>query len=366
MRRSQPAEVSEPLNRRDNVINIRGPCRAPRPVVCVAIALLAVALSLACSDDAPAPQTPTPPDIVSTGERLFLLDSGSVFELVGEERRLVAGRPESGFIYDIAVSPDTRRVALAIHGEPRQTETGYDFGIDLYVTQDDGSLKPLAVHEHTGEVMTRPVWLPDGEALLFSALGRNERGGADIRIERVQIATGERNRLIENAMEPALAPDGRTLAYVKFDEHTGFERLMLHDLETGESSPLLAGQLMYNVANLAWSPDGERIAFAAADPPVVTAAAFGAAGGLLHPELRDIWLINADGSGLTRLLELADSTLSLAWAGDSRHLYAVGDTGFWRVDTGDGRFQRLGNAILGGRVQTLITGDQAGEEPSRN
>jgi Tol biopolymer transport system component len=332
--------------------------RSLLPVLSVAL-IVASLLFLACgSGDEPAAPTsdgsPAHSDVdVPQGERRFLLDTRGVFELTDTERTLLFARPDRSFLYDFAVSPDGERLALAIQDEPTQTAAGYDFGVDLFVTQGDGEdLIELAVHERIGEVMSRPVWLPNGEDLVFAVLGRTEGGGADIRIERVSIETRERVRLIDNAMEPALSPDATRLAYVLFDPQTGFERLKLYDLETGESSPLLEDKLMYNVANLAWSPDGSRLVFAAADPPLAPGAGMSAS--LLHPELRDIWVIDADGGNLRRVLELADAMLSMAWAEDGAHVYAVGDTGFWRVNVDAGTFTRLGDAVLGGRVQTLL------------
>jgi Tol biopolymer transport system component len=113
---------------------------------------------------------------------------------------------------------------------------------------------------------------------------------------------------------------------------------------------------MSNVANLAWSPDGARIAFAAADP-ISLRAPGGRIGATayVHPTLRDVWLANLDGTGIQRLTELADSTLSLAWSADNVHLYAIGDTGFWRIDTTSAELELLGDANLAGRVQVLLT-----------
>lgn len=75
---------------------------------------------------------------------------------------------------------------------------------------------------------------------------------------------------------------------------------------------------------------------------------------VVHPTLRDVWVVGADGSGLRRVSDLGDATLSLAWAADGRHVYAHGSTGFWRIDTAGGGVEQLGKGDLAGRVQTLI------------
>ncbi len=160
-------------------------------------------------------------------------------------------------------------------------------------------------------------------------------------------------------MEPALSPDASQLAYVSYNGETGAEAIMIRDMATGEDRPLLpANQIMSNVANIAWSPDGSRLVFAASDPISLMAPGSVGAGGrgmaLVHPTLRDVWFANLDGTDLHRLTEIADSSLSLAWSGDGHDVYAIGDTGFWKVDTASGELELIGDPNLAARVQTLF------------
>jgi Tol biopolymer transport system component len=110
---------------------------------------------------------------------------------------------------------------------------------------------------------------------------------------------------------------------------------------------------MSNVGNIVWSPDGSRIAFAAADPISLTLPPAGAPLAAIHPTLRDVWLVGVDGSGLKRRTELADGTLALAWSVDGVTIYALGDTGFWRFPVDAGELARIGEPVLTGRVQVL-------------
>jgi Tol biopolymer transport system component len=286
-------------------------------------------------------------------ERLFLLDSGILYEIVGNDRVVFAEGPNPASLYDAAVSPDGTDVALSAHSL-RQTGYSYDFGIDLYVSHDGEDPFVVAAHEKIGESMSHPNWLPDGQQLIFMVLGRDETGGIDLHIDHVDLRTGSQERLIDDALEPAVSQDGSTLAYVAYDPDVGTEIIMLADLATGQARPLLPeGTLLTNIANIAWSPTDDRMVFAASDPLSLPAGGFGRSVAV-HPTLRDIWLVAIDGTGLHRITDLADSTLSLAWSADDRHVYAVGDTGFWRVDTTTGSLESIGPPVLQGVVQTLI------------
>ena len=136
---------------------------------------------------------------------------------------------------------------------------------------------------------------------------------------------------------------------------------MLLDLASGQSRLLLSeSEVLYNVASLAWSPDGSRLAFAAADPlslslPLPQGPMLAS---LAHPELQDVWTVNLDGSDLNRIVELAYATLSLAWAGDNQHLYALGEGGFWRIDAGSREKTRIDEGMLAGRIQTIFNARQ--------
>ena len=290
-------------------------------------------------------------------ERLFLLDGSGLLERVGDREHLVMASPEGGFVYDFSISREAGRAALAVQLPPRLDEDNFDFGVDLYVG-DLGSdeLREVVRHGRVGEIVNRPNWLPGGRELIFAVLGRDEQRLPDYRIEILNLESGERRRLVQRGLEPSLSPDASTLAYVVFDSETGGERLMLLDLASGRERPLGAGELMYNVSSLAWSPDGSRLTFAAADPVSLsrTAGPGMLLASLAHPELLDVWTVNVDGSGLVRLVELAYATLSLAWSGDNEHIFAMGEGGFWRIEAASGEKTSLGEGLLAGRIQTIF------------
>ena len=122
-------------------------------------------------------------------------------------------------------------------------------------------------------------------------------------------------------------PDGKTVAYVYINQKTQHEQIMLADLTTGQSKPLTGTDAtqVFNV-ELTWSPDGEWLAWGAADPTVLAPGGGGlrAAAATTHPFLQDVWVIKRDGTGLHRLADIGESQPSLAWSPDGVYVYAHG------------------------------------------
>lgn len=95
------------------------------------------------------------------------------------------------------------------------------------------------------------TWTEDGRALVFSMAGSLWRQELDSDVA-VELTSGP-----GYDYQPDASPDGRSVAYVKYDENA--MELWLLDLESGASRPLTRG----GEVNLEprFSPDGKRLAF---------------------------------------------------------------------------------------------------------
>jgi acylaminoacyl-peptidase len=114
-----------------------------------------------------------------------------------------------------------------------------------------------------------PAWTADGRALIVSA---NRGAEADLRpldtnLFRADLATGELVQLTRRDGpdgSPAVSPDGRTVAYVGFDDRVqGYQVTRLYALALdGKSEPrVLTPDLDRDAGAPVWSPDGQGVFF---------------------------------------------------------------------------------------------------------
>jgi Tol biopolymer transport system component len=192
-----------------------------------------------------------------------------------------------------AWSPDASRIAFVRYDEGSQ---------NIYVMNADGTrIRRLTSDGASGN----PTWSPDGTRIAFQ---READGNADIYVMNADGSNVDRltgDPLLEYT--PAWSPDGTAIAFVGF-EYTGAGpspvRLSVMNLDGSQSRQIGPS----DVAQPNWSHDGRSIAF-------------------VEAETGSISVINRDGSGLRRLVDLEELThtrgnltMSPAWSPDDSHI----------------------------------------------
>ena len=112
------------------------------------------------------------------------------------------------------------------------------------------------------------AWSPDGKAIIFSA---NRREDADYQplnseIYELTVADGNVKQLTDRNgpdQSPALSPDGKTIAYLGFDDREqGYQVTRLYVMNRdGSGSRVLSGNLDRDVTEPVWSKDGSGLFF---------------------------------------------------------------------------------------------------------
>ncbi|MCZ7573524.1 MAG: DPP IV N-terminal domain-containing protein [Ardenticatenaceae bacterium] len=205
-----------------------------------------------------------------------------------------------------AWSPDGQKVAFY------SNRTGND---EIWVADlQTGDQRPLTSDPASDR---RPAWSPDGQWLAFDS---DRAGNRDIWVVRAdgsglrQVTTSPREELFAS-----WSPDGQQLAYFSYGE--GTNELWLSAVDGSHPRPLVAKlaseqqqQCSFACHQASWNQSGEQLAF--------------------HSDQggnRDIWLVNVDGTGLTRVTSGPEQDYFPTWTPDGRIIFMTERLGTERV-----------------------------------
>jgi Tol biopolymer transport system component len=217
---------------------------------------------------------------IDPAKRLHL----SVFGLdgSGDGRDLAASWPSTAAGYDqhlrdFSWSPDGRRFAFILSTVVNKGPRG-PYGaprVELYVAPADGSgLKNLSAEKTSPLPEGSLAWSPDGSRLAVASARGIATVDSELRWTEIVVPLHpSRTR-----QRPAWSPDGTRLAWFSPDS------IVTSDPDGGGQLELTRGR--GGGVQPAWSPDGSRVAFVCDD-------------------FRGLCVMNSDGSGLTRVIDLA-------------------------------------------------------------
>jgi Tol biopolymer transport system component len=140
-----------------------------------------------------------------------------------------------------------------------------------------------------------PTWSPDGSQIAFAS----KRDG--VSHIYVMHSDGSGTRRLTNASKedsrPSWSPDGTTIVFAREGA--------LFAVPVGGGKARRVGRGPGSAANPTWSPDGRLIAYDYRTPGF---------------SIRELWLMNADGSGHHRLTKLREVSEFAAWSPDGKRI----------------------------------------------
>ena len=172
-----------------------------------------------------------------------------------------------------------------------------------------------------------PAWSPDGSTVVFWS---NRDGGKEIYVMGVDDSNVKRltNNLADD-VNPSWSPDGRRILFES--ERDGNREIYVMDADGNNQLRLTRDNALDSTA--AWSPDGNLIAFASNRDT----------GYPYNPYNMDIYVMNADGSNVKRIVDDPEYDVGPQWSPDGRKIvFMTGRNGNFDVyDTNaDGTGQR--------------------------
>jgi Tol biopolymer transport system component len=279
----------------------------------------------------------------------------------GTSKPLIKPANDSTFLLDPALSADGKLLAYVVQPPPKVQGTKYDAGSDLWVAKRDGSGQhAVFTHDTPNQLVRFPQWEDAGHMLAIVMEIENAGGTTNVTyvLERIDVATGERARLLNDVLAFGLAPDGKHAVYAKLSPQTG-ETLNTIEIGGGPEATLVGiDQNLSPFNSPRYSPDGTKIAFASADQTgarahmeYVTAAGFGRdAAPALDGLPEDIWTIAASGGAPQRVADLKEDLPALTWGADGKHIYVVGAAGLYDVNLENGKSTRIGEGSFHGQI----------------
>jgi Tol biopolymer transport system component len=304
----------------------------------------------------------------------------------GVERELLR-LPNTDFVFDPLWSNDGR----SIYFVDQKTYTGdqsADWGSDVWRTDaNGGNRRMLLAHDAKGADVDGLALTPDGRALLFGYT-RTDIGPTGavldqvIQVRRLDLSGGSIATVVDQALDPAISPDGASLVYLYAGAPDADSfGLWISGSDGSDPRPLAVGaQGLLSFFTPRFSPDGSRVLFTAAVNTLSdrfgTAFRYGrAADGL--PQ--DAWVVNADGTGLTRLTTLNEDQPAAGWSADGSQIALLGQGGLYLIRADGSDLTRLGDGYLhgelgwydggpaaqAGRPEATGTGSFAAQAPQR-
>jgi Tol biopolymer transport system component/tRNA A-37 threonylcarbamoyl transferase component Bud32 len=221
-------------------------------------------------------------------------------------RRLTAG---AGWEGQPAISPDGTLVAYTSDaaGNP-----------DIWVLRADGGDPLPLTHDKAAD--SDPAWFPDGGAIAFVS----DRDGAPS-IWQIPPLGGSAVKLLEDATDPAISPDGTHIAFSRTGRD-GLEKIAVAPLDDPSRIRVLTGDGdgFWGHIDPTWSPDGRTICYA---------------------DFKNLWLIPAEGGEATQLTFTDAVDRNPVWSPDGKFIlfssFRDGKSGLWSLRISKGSQSRL-------------------------
>ena len=234
--------------------------------------------------------------------RLVYTDNGSLWlvDNDGSNRRRLLDR-RGAYLTSAAWSPDGSKIAYV-----RGYQDGDRWVSHIWSVKPDGSGRTQLTHGDTRRDRW-PRWSPDGAQIVFD---REEDGDEydNKRFIATMNADGKQEQTLNDddvpLTAPVLSPDGSKLAFILK------ESLFIADADGGIDDMVpwqLVSEYVYPRGEIAWSPSGNRIAFARA---TYTDAGIRS----------DIHIADIDGSNEEQVSDLDGQALAPRWSPDGKLL----------------------------------------------
>ncbi|MFQ5433329.1 MAG: hypothetical protein ACE5FD_00475 [Anaerolineae bacterium] len=312
--------------------------------------------------DMPPVETAVPiPDANTPTGRLFFVrlnDQTNQTELVqvdvaSGELTTVFTPPGNGSILSADITDDGTSFVIGYAPPTAANEIQFGYtGLFTLPLNGSGEPQPLIEKEVPDAIYFNPIWSPDNQRIYYTHMGpdpTSEEGFFSVTLEQLNLATGERSVAAPDAIWPRVSPDGSRLTYA-FSEPTSLRNeLYVANADGSDAMLLLNLDDFLAVDSPLFSPDGRFITFSAVteDSLVPQSTSWldwllGVKPAAAHAIPSDWWRIPADGSApAERLTEVREVGLFGDFSPDGRSFAFITTVSLYIMDADGGNLTRM-------------------------
>lgn len=247
-----------------------------------------------------------------------------------------------------SLDPSGKQIVFAITKAP-DPKTG--FGTDIEAVNIDGSgHRAIVAHEAENVFYDSPRYDATGTFLYFhrnaAVVKDGKYVGNDSTIERLNVRTNERVRLLKEAADPTVSADGKTIVFIHLTDGQS-DGIWTADSEGGGAKPLIRDTFFY-LQTPRFSPVGNDLVFCGAGHNAAPATP---GGGAMRAPRRmphlahlgipsELFSLKGDGTGLRSLVQTSDDTVP-AWSRDGSRIAYISTGGLFVLTVKDGSVRTL-------------------------
>ena len=337
-------------------LRVRGPLPPRTPQTGLTILVASLALAVCTSAPPPPPATQG----VGLHATFVLANPAGLLALDDAGRalgRIVDLPPQSAPATPV-LHPTGKAVVFALTQQPDK-KTG--FGSDLYSVNLDGTaFRPVVQHEGDNVFYASPRFDSTGNVLYFHRRAAIIQAGSFVgnedSIERLDLRTGERRRILMNGADPALSPDGKLIVYVHLTQGQP-DGLWTASIDGSNARPffktkdtwwyLQAPRFSPNGCEIVFSAAGHTVAGGYAPRPPVALANGRRVGGAKPPQSlshlnipSELYVAPCDGTSVRTIGQTGDDVVP-AWSPDATRLAYVGTGAFFILTLATGNVRTI-------------------------